>query len=751
MKRRIVCLCLALLLLLPMVLTGCGEDAAKPTRAFKENYNTDRPVNGLVAENDAYSLQWLDNAEDNIQYALLYDKVNNKYYSTAPYEYCIDEAQKENMTGNGELYNMLRIKYIERDFEKGTSSIEKADSWWDSVYEGGFSSELLEDEDGVRLTYNFPGVEITVAVELRLTKTGLDVRVPLGSIRENEKLLYEVALTPYFASVANEGGGYVMVPSGSGALIPAKNLEKGETTYTEAVYGNDAAETKSMIKHSQNQVHLPVFGSSDNGKGVLGIIDNGAACGYVNAVTGNSDIGYTAAYASFRIRGKEDVILTNTSNNSSSAETYSQTLAGYKYVSVLYQPLKGDASYVDMANTYRQHLISEGYLTQRPESVPALSVNFLGATQVTESFFGIPYQADVATTTLAQTQSIAAELKEMIGDKQLLATLSGYGKGGLADVTIGGDFKLSKTVGDKKNWNALLDFAKSNNTVLALDYNLVKFQKGSAGFGTGSAAAYTLSHLDAEVGTYILHTGLLDEDGLSWYLLSRSKLESAMGKAIAAGKKLGLSAVSFNSLSNTAYSDYRAARNTARAQMDKDVAAQLKACGKQGLSVVSHKANAYAALESDYIVEIPTRSSQYNVFSEEIPFYALVFQGYKGLTSASINTAVNVRSAFLDAVSVGATLQFTLCDTHHDALQFEEDTAYISSRYSDWKADIAAMVEESAALYEKIAGQAITAYTQAKGLSTTTFENGVTVYVNYTDAPMTCPLGTVPAMGFVYG
>ena len=167
--------------------------------------------------------------------------------------------------------------------------------------------------------------------------------------------------------------------------------------------------------------------------------------------------------------------------------------------------------------------------------------------------------------------------------------------------------------------------------------------------------------------------------------------------------------------------------------------------------MVSTRANAYAALQSDYITETPSRSSQYTVFSEEIPFYALVFQGYKALSSASVNTAMNVRDAYLRAVSTGATLQFTLCDTHHDALQFEQNTAYVSSRYSDWKADIAAMVAESADLHSKVGNQAITSYEKTDGLSKTVFENGITVYVNYTDAAMESPLGTVPAMGFVYG
>jgi len=177
----------------------------------------------------------------------------------------------------------------------------------------------------------------------------------------------------------------------------------------------------------------------------------------------------------------------------------------------------------------------------------------------------------------------------------------------------------------------------------------------------------------------------------------------------------------------------------------------MSQCGEKGLKLVSDKANEYAALYADYIIETPTYTSMFSAFDKEIPFYSLVFQGYKNLTSPAINTAVNVRETYLRAVATGMTLQFTLCDTQHESLQFEANTAYISSVYSFWKDDITAMVQESADVHAKVGNQAITQYTIEDGMSTTVFEDGTTVYVNYTDEDMTCPAGTVPAMGFVYG
>ena len=96
-------------------------------------------------------------------------------------------------------------------------------------------------------------------------------------------------------------------------------------------------------------------------------------------------------------------------------------------------------------------------------------------------------------------------------------------------------------------------------------------------------------------------------------------------------------------------------------------------------------------------------------------------------------------------------LQFTLCDSLHDAVQFEEDTAYVSSRYDDWKGRIADMVNESSALLAKIGNQPIKNYYQDGAVSFTEFENGVKVYVNYSNAAITVDGIEIPAMSFVEG
>jgi|GEM_PF-1247368 len=776
MMKRTVCLCLALLLLLPMLLTGCGSDLEKTTKGFNTVYG-DARIGYHMVTNDRFELHFQDDGVQ--QVIMLHDLTTDAWYGSTPYDYYMgtNPISEDNAYADNQLYSPISITYVKTDADTDTSSTDSAeatshcievqqykdnpvldengnpmmDEAGNPVYEremlyidspfgdgtqwnkNGITSEALDN--GVRVTYSFPDLHIAVAVEYLLADNGMVVRIPMDRIEEDENLLFEVKVLPYFASAAhnnkNPEDSYLMLPSGGGALVYARDLNK-KAAYSEPVYGADQSVPVTMLKKVQRQIHLPVFGAKNGATGVIGILEDGASCGYINANVGDKDIGYSGAYASFRVRGEEEVMYTTENSQEDETPRYSESIANYEALSVRYIPLDGDTSYMGMANTYRNYLKGKGYLQTRPASVPGLSVSLLGGTETRESFFGLPYDATTITTSAAQTETIAKELKELIGDEQLLVTLMGYGEGGMANTVVGGGFELE---GDSDEWEVLQKYAKENNVLLAIDYELVQFKDGGAGFSTDDAV-YGVAEIEAQVRTYVLNTAVEDEEEF-WYLLSREKLPEAVQEAIDAAKEDGFGAISFATLSHAAYSDYHDGNYTAKAQMAEDVAAFLKKCTENGLTVVSTKANEYAILNADYVIEAPVQSSKFNVFDAEIPFYSLVFQGYKALTSTAINTATNVEDAYLNAVATGSSLQFTLCDTLHDALRFEENTAYITSRYSDWKDDIAAMVAESSELHSKVGTQAIVEYAKKDGVSKTVFEDGTTVYVNYLDEALT--------------
>ncbi|MBR5524491.1 MAG: hypothetical protein IKU51_04410 [Clostridia bacterium] len=740
-KKKFSCLCLAVLLLLPIMVTGCSPKVQSTIAPFNEEYGSERYdyFDSAIAYNDNFQLWW----DDSSQCAILWDVNTGIFHSTTPYDFYSTNGETESYAAL-QLNTPLIVGYVDED----KNNYHEVSAYGTSTNEVGITSKAIEN--GVSVKYSFPRVEIAVTVEYLLQEDGLQIRIPMAGLEENSNRIYEIMVAPNMVAAVNDNDSYVMVPSGGGALIDAKTMNK-PVQYSEAVYGDDPAEPLTMKKRNQRKINLPVFGVKDGDTGMLAIIEDGKDCARINARIGDSGTGYSTAYASFRIRGMEEIVYSSMGNHEMAATKYSNSVADTEYLSVEYIPLSEDNTYMGMASRYRTYLQEHGYLTETVQSVPALSVSFLGSTQTRKSFFGMPYTSDEVTTTITQTQAISAELKELIDGDEMLVSLLGYGEGGLASTTVGGGFKNSAEIGSKKEWAQFVDYAKENNMILAMDYDLVFYQNNSKGFRVNDTAAHTISSLKARIRPYVLNTAVEDETGEFFYFLSRGQLGKAVESAIAAAKNSNFDAVSLSTLTSVAYSDYRDVRYTAKSHTAEDVAAMLQSCTDNGLKVVATDANDYAALYADYVVETPLYSSKFNTLSQEIPFYSLVFQGYKALTSPSINTAINVNDAYLQAVATGMTLQFTLSDTLHDAIRYEEDTAYISSLYSDWKEEIADMVQRSKELHDQVGNQEITQYYKADGMSYTCFANGVEVYVNYTDAEMDSPMGTIPANDFVYG
>ncbi len=741
-KRRIACLCLAVMLLMPMLLTGCGEETEKVLASYTEN-SMARAGDTVVAQNDNYMLVWFDSA----QRLLLQDKATGMVYRSAP------------LAGTGdEVSAPVSVEY----YTEGTAMMttEAVSGAADCLDNDTYSSEKIEN--GIRAVYSFEEKKIAVTVDYLLRDDGVEIRIPMDGLQEEDSRIFEIKVAPFFAAVENDTGSYLMIPSGSGALIQAERSAGGEKIYYESVYGEDMSEPLTFRKRSQSQIHLPVFGSmnvpSDGSAstGMLGVIEQGAECAMIYAQTGGLDKTYSTVYPAFRIRSKEAVVYNDQGHTKKTGLRYSNAVVDEEYLSVRYIPLnsqKGeDVTYNGMAARYRKYLQERGYLQNAVANTTPLSINMLGSTQMTKSLFGIPYQSDVAVTTLSQTKEIVSALKEVLGDKPMLVTLEGYGKGGLANTQVGGGFALSSTVGSKKDLAALVSYAADNGIVLSMDYELAQFQSSGSGISVSGGSAYRVSRLKSQVYSYNMNTGLANDEGkgLSWYLVARNKLTPLMDKVMTAVDKNGVGAISIGSLNRIVYSDFRTEGYAVASGLVDDVTSMLNKATENGVVIVADEANDYVAIRSDYITEVPLHSTRFNVFTEEIPFYSMVFQGYASLTSSSINLANNPTDAYLKAVATGAGLQFTLCDTLHEATLWDEDTAFVSSRYVDWKDTIAEMVNESAHLYAKVGNQAIVRYENHGDVSVTEFANGTIVYVNYADEAVNLNGVQLEANSFIY-
>ena len=162
-------------------------------------------------------------------------------------------------------------------------------------------------------------------------------------------------------------------------------------------------------------------------------------------------------------------------------------------------------------------------------------------------------------------------------------------------------------------------------------------------------------------------------------------------------------------------------------------------------------ANAYAAKAADYVTDVPSRSSRYDFTDEDVPFYQIVFKGTIPLSSQPVTMLGNINLSILKALETGTGLTFALSYDYTEKLVDNADVRYFASSYRNAKSVIKDAVSRygdycAAVKGAKIKGQSVLTDSVRK----TEFDNGVTIYVNYSDEPFYTPLGTVNAKSFLY-
>ena len=182
--------------------------------------------------------------------------------------------------------------------------------------------------------------------------------------------------------------------------------------------------------------------------------------------------------------------------------------------------------------------------------------------------------------------------------------------------------------------------------------------------------------------------------------------------------------------------------------MAKQVADILK--GIDDRQIMTSDANIYAAVESDLVINAPTVSSRARVFDADIPFYAMVLRGRTSLSSESINLSSRPEEQFLRAVEGGMGISYTLTAKYSTKLIDINSTVFYNSLYTDLKDSIVSNYKSVSDYYEKISDSRIVEHNILdSGLRETVFENGIKVFVNYSDKEISSAAGAVPAKSFL--
>ena len=733
-QRRIIA---AAIIGIIVLLTGCAPKTAEKQILYYEG-GVNKVSGGIIAENKNYSLEW--DAERTA--LLLHSKAYGGIFGTVPYGFYSSGVTSGK--ASVELTSPINISYIDSE----TLSVKTVSGSTGVIKNGRVASEKIED--GIKITYYFDKLKISVPVEYTLFDEGLEAKIIVGEISESDYHIYQISLLPYMVSAVNSETSYLAVPSGSGGIIKTANAETVKT-YSEELYGNDPVKVVYSETASSKQSRLPVFGSCDGENSILAVIGEGASSAAVEAKAANPETGYSGAYAKFYLRGYDLTNITDHSGAVTYIKKYSSERISADCFSVRYYPMNGySKDYSGMASLYRDILIRTGKLSADKENSPAFALEILGGAKTKKLFLGFPYNTTEVATSFSEALSIVKELTDETGEKFLIK-MSGFTDGGLDAETVGGGFKPGKSFGGGKKFLQLADYCRNAGNKLFVDYDIVRFSKSGNGFSSLGDSVKTANLIRSKYRSFNVALNTYDGNSYPYYLLSPRKLTKAADKLISAAAELELCGVSLGTLGSTAYSDYSYTGGYCKGDISKQASAVISKISRAKLNVLTSDANEYAALASDYITNVPLKSSRYDCIDRDIPFYEMVFKGYIPLYSSPINAEDDPNTYFLKMIECGVNPGFSVCCKYPEGLFSTSYSIFSTSRYDTVKSKIKNILDISNGFLKSVNDSGILRNERQGNLAHTVFENGISIYVNYGNTAVNTPLGKVEARSFIYG
>ena len=710
---------------------GCGKENNTTNTEFPEAI--ENLSSQTLASNDMLSLRW-----DSEKFCLLLEqKETGKIWSTIPYDFYQGTEINEDM--NSPIY----IQYVD-----GVSMVSITDKGYtDCIKEGRASARLIEN--GIEVIYYFDGPKIAVPVQYILRDDALAISVDFANVQEGSNKLLSVSVAPFLCSVSNHvKDAYLVVPSGSGALMYVDERAEGTRNWSGEIYGDDPVRMLPEDLMESEAVRLPFFGVKDGEHALLGIVEEGDEAAFLTANAGDAGSAHSNAYVTFYARGF-DISESQTAWAMNDVYRTEENIRARKST-VAFYPLVGEtASYVGMAKHYQTYLKNQGMLTEQSEE-KAFALYITGGAQVEELVLGIPDNKTKALTTFNQVQEILSEITEQTG-KVPAVELRGFGESGLNSGKVAGGFDFASVFGSNRERQTLEKYCAQQGIALFTDFDLVYFRTGGKGVNTLLDAAKSASSHKVQLYQKDKALWHYDEDEKGSFLVGRKKLQAVVDKLEQMLEKKAISGVSLSTLGNIAYSDYSDSMYSARGSMDVDVQRAFKQLQKTGRKVATESANAYAAVVSDSIFETSVTDGEYIDLDARVPLYQMVFRGYADLYSTAVNTTEDYDRAVMLAVSSGTSLGFSIVGTYDVVFSMTPYTSLHASSYEGNKEALLKTVIHCADYYDAIQGQSITDYTFiSDAVTKTTFRNGVVVYANHSDVAVESPIGQLEPYGFSY-
>ncbi|MCI1982416.1 MAG: DUF5696 domain-containing protein [Oscillospiraceae bacterium] len=665
---------------------------------------------------------------------------------------------------DSKIKKTVQRSYIEDSAQKGRmaflESTKNSDINMGRVLKGfqeaGYTSEDLKyDNQQAGIQAKSDLQYIVVPLDYKLENDRLSVTIPANRIQEKGGIkVLSIDLMKFFGAGSTSDGGYLFVPSGSGALIDFNNGKTGEELYRQPVYGDDPALANKTRTQVTEPVRMPVFGIKKGRDAVFACITQGESSAAILAGVSGKTNSYNYVYPSFTLRSTSKVDISQTSGSNSTMTIVENGMySGSLSVSYCFLPRK-DADYSGMARYYRGMLTENGTLRKLSGTgATPFYLDIVGAVEKKKFVVGVPYRGTVTMTTYRQAEQILSELRKRGVRNVQMRYLGWFNKG------INNDIPSSvKPIGSLGGSGGLLSLNKALKDGGGGFFPDAAFQQISSQSPFYWASKESARYLDqwsvktADYNRAKLRMGTLYKSGV-YDIVSPNALPSVVGRFIPKYGKLGIKGLSVRDLGDILTSDKRRAYPISREVSKLITSDQLHKLQTKYRLMVSG-GNRYSLPYASSLVNVPDTGNSFYLLDETIPFYEMVVHGSVDYCGRAGNLAEGYGSGtqLLHLLEYGMAPHYVLSYQSGSELAHTASEDLYSTGYQNWINEAANLYQEVSRIHSSLRNHYIDRYIiHEKGVSETVFDNGVSIYVNYTDQPVTVGGVTIRAKSYAVG
>lgn len=601
---------------------------------------------------------------------------------------------------------------------------------------------------GFRAKLDYPAQELGFDAEVKLYDDGsITAYIPESSIYENaeNKKIGNIYVFPLLGSSRlGEKDGYMFVPDGNGALIYLDEKDgRFDSGYVQKVYGSDIGVGESYVlsllwdryeTHNDAEMILaPVYGMvhTDDGMGYLAVIESGDEEASIYATPNGAYSDYNWITAAFR---KCTTYIQPTSNSGGSVTKVTDRI---KYdINVRYMFVDGeDANYTGLAKRYREYLLEKDELIKIEDNFK-VRLDFLGLD--VENW--MLWKKDAPVTTVDNIREIYSDL-EQEGVTDILSIYKGWQDGGIFNLPVT-SYDVDGSIGGAGELSKLMDECEEKN----IDFYL--FTDGvRANPETGNTTFDTVKKMDKRLYTQNTYQNVYDEF-VYWTPQKTVENLNILQKNLT---KKGVNKIALSEVGNTLFT-YTMGDTMQTRLVSKHLYEEAL---KQTSETMDLMLEAPVQCYWQYvkaIVDMPISDSDYIYTDQSVPFLSIALKGILPMYGDYVNFEANEREYFLKLVETGIYPSFYLTYENPSELIYTNSSNVYTSQYSVYRDQILQYYDELRQISEltknsMIAGHEIT----DTGVTIVTYDNGVKLYINYSEAERKADNVTVPALSYVVG